>query len=541
MKPRFLAAIAVVSISLSSLGMPALAADCGDTTGTRGRDVVCRCGDTVTTSTLLVKKDPVVRKACPADGLHVANGVALNLGGRTIIGSRAGTGIVLGAGSSILSGKIRSFSTGVAISAGTVTLTDIAADANTNSGLVVTPSAGASPQVTLSGSLAGTSDNGGAGIVVSAGAELEISGTEQAKVLILRNGGVGIEARGRLTATFVKVGQNAEHGVLVESSELVDFLNSQLNDNGRHPAGDNPGQAGALVLSAPAEFRWHGTSSIVRDNTGHGFILGHATNQTGPVIGRILDSQIYANDIGIYVEQKNASNLSTKSTIIANNIYANRGSGVYVKSSYQGFDFDDRAFAANDIHRNAVTPLETNICVFELGAAQSASQVVFDGPIATTDLDFAAETGPDPNEYPEDHACYWGPTPGPAPIADSTSCIALNDPDAEGTNLHCVWHPGLAQCRIAWDAGGKETLNDTCDGTRNRIWNYTVNPVGSQLTQRGVAGLNGAFVRARRNQVGRGGEFDFSAVDSGFGSYVDPGRICGQESTCNQYDQLPRD
>jgi hypothetical protein len=543
MKRRHLSVFAAVSISLLCFRMPASAqvtSNCGDSTGTRGRDVVCRCGDTVTTNTRLVKKDPVVRKACLADGLHVADGVSLNLGGRTIIGSRTGTGIVPGAGSSILNGKLRNFATGVAVNKGTVVLTDIAADANVNSGLVISSSAGASPEATLAGSLASVSDNGGPGIFVAAGAELEIAGASgQAKVLVLRNGGVGIEARGRLTAMNAKVGQNAEHGVLVESNDLVEFVDSQLNDNGRHPTGENPGKAGALVLRATAEFIWHGTSSVVRDNTGHGFILGHATDQSGMVIGRVLDSQIYANDIGVFVEQKNSTSLSTASTIVANNIYANRGSGVYIKTSYQAFDSNGLAFGANDIHRNAVTPLETNICVHELGASQSVSQIVFDGPIANTDVDFAVETGPDPVDYPEDHACYWGPEPGLTPIADSDACNDLNDPD--GTVHHCVWNAALGQCRIAWDAGGSENAIDTCDFSRNRIWNYTVEPIGSQLIHRGIAGLNGAFVRARRNQVGRGGESEFTAVDSGVGSWVDPGRICGQESTCNQYDQLPRD
>src|SRR5262245_23061035 len=116
-------AIAAVSISLHSFGLPALAANCGDTIGTRGRDVVCRCGDTVTANTRLAKKDPVVRKACPADGLHVADGVTLNLGGLTIIGSRTGIGVVPGAGSKVTNGAIRNFATGVAVNRGTVDLT----------------------------------------------------------------------------------------------------------------------------------------------------------------------------------------------------------------------------------------------------------------------------------------------------------------------------------------------------------------------------------------------------------------------------------
>ena len=70
----------------------ALAADCGDGVGP------CSCGDTVRTDTTLDDTDPVTATVCPCDGLLVASGVELNLGGHTISGS----GVCVGVRSALL-------------------------------------------------------------------------------------------------------------------------------------------------------------------------------------------------------------------------------------------------------------------------------------------------------------------------------------------------------------------------------------------------------------------------------------------------------
>lgn len=57
MPTRSLWAAFVIAIPLAAA--PALAADCGDTSGPGGVDVPCNCGDTVTTSTRLGPGDPV--------------------------------------------------------------------------------------------------------------------------------------------------------------------------------------------------------------------------------------------------------------------------------------------------------------------------------------------------------------------------------------------------------------------------------------------------------------------------------------------------
>lgn len=547
---RFISAIRPLLLVTGVLLLGAASASaqtCGNGAGPRGRNLRCECGDTVITSTVLTRRDPVLRKACTGNGLTVAAGITLNLNGGIITGSGSGVGVRPGAGATVTNGAVRGFGTGVLVQTGNVVLTGVAADSNFGSGVIVSPSLGAAPVVSFSGPGASASDNGSTGIVILTGGALEISGdTPQARLPILRNGGFGMEVRGELLATNVKIGESADHGILVESDVPVEFVNCQVNNSGNHPAETNADRAGVLALRASGGLTWRGVESVVRDNTGHGFVLGHATDQSGPVRGRISDTQIYANNIGIYVEQKDLTVATTTSKILANNIYGNRGSGVYIKTSYQDYftnNFrEDRAFSSNDVHRNAVTPVETNVCTAAAGARQSASQIVFDGPIATMDLDFDPAMGPDATAYPDDSACYWGPDPGATPIATEAECNNLNNPApafGDGVIRHCIWNG--SQCRIAWDMGGTES-SGSCDSARNRVWNYVNLPISTQTTQRGVAALNGAYVRARRNQWGAGGADDASAVDSGFGSVVDAENPCpGTETSCVGYDQAPRD
>jgi DNA-binding beta-propeller fold protein YncE len=51
---------------------------CGDASGPGAGDVPCRCGDTVTTDTVLDNSDPVVSSTCPQVGLFVAPDVTLD-------------------------------------------------------------------------------------------------------------------------------------------------------------------------------------------------------------------------------------------------------------------------------------------------------------------------------------------------------------------------------------------------------------------------------------------------------------------------------
>lgn len=94
---RVLAALALL---LAAAPHPALAKLCGDDVG--GRDVPCACGDTVV-SNLVLSNDPVASTVCPSDALLVrapeaAEGVTIDLRGKTLRGSGRGTGVWVLAG-----------------------------------------------------------------------------------------------------------------------------------------------------------------------------------------------------------------------------------------------------------------------------------------------------------------------------------------------------------------------------------------------------------------------------------------------------------
>ena len=103
--------IALLACSVLPLtGASAWAGYCGDDVD--GGRVACSCGDFVVSDTHLRADDPVVTERCPADGLivqasHGGDGIVLDLGGLSIVGSDAGVGILViagGSGGAVVSG-----------------------------------------------------------------------------------------------------------------------------------------------------------------------------------------------------------------------------------------------------------------------------------------------------------------------------------------------------------------------------------------------------------------------------------------------------
>jgi hypothetical protein len=353
-----------------------------------------------------------------------------------------------------------------------------------------------------------------------------------ARLPILRNAGHGIDVRGELTATNVEVGLSALHGVRVATDAAVTLVDIDVHGSGNHPTLPVPDQAGVYTLRAahPEGLVFVGLSGTIHDNSGHGIALGHPTQQTGPVYGRIEGLQIYSNaGVGIRVQQRDDVTAPTASMILANNIYDNGQGGVHFSRSSQRYqdNAERRSFNANDVHHNAVvgTP-----CV-PAAADQTASQIVFDGPIVGTDptvSDAGPNPGPDPLAYPLDHRCYWGQSVGDGRITTGTDCVNMSDPgspDSGGINNHCLWNG--TQCRFAWDVGGEE--GPSCVGT-NRIFAYVNDPVGPQDTQKGIFATNGAYVRARENSWGPGGGLNGFYANAG--AIVDYNNECGPLSTC---------
>jgi hypothetical protein len=90
------AALGVMSTQVHSGAPPAAAGACGDDVA--GERVACACGDNVVSDTVLWPADPVVSEPCSGDGLVVlvptgSDGITLNLGGQSIVGTGRGAGI----------------------------------------------------------------------------------------------------------------------------------------------------------------------------------------------------------------------------------------------------------------------------------------------------------------------------------------------------------------------------------------------------------------------------------------------------------------
>jgi len=107
--------------------VPAAAGACGDDVS--GVRVACACGDTLVSDTILSATDPVVSQPCPGDGLLLeapqgSDGLVLDLGGLSLVGTGDGTGLRVvsgGVGGAVIIGgdgdtraTVARFRTGVA-------------------------------------------------------------------------------------------------------------------------------------------------------------------------------------------------------------------------------------------------------------------------------------------------------------------------------------------------------------------------------------------------------------------------------------------
>lgn len=98
---RLTAFVLILLISIAFHRGLAEAASCGDDVG--GERVACACGDVVVSDTRLRSTDPVVRGACPADGLTLraagdVESLTLDLAGLQLTGKGRGTGILVSDG-----------------------------------------------------------------------------------------------------------------------------------------------------------------------------------------------------------------------------------------------------------------------------------------------------------------------------------------------------------------------------------------------------------------------------------------------------------
>jgi hypothetical protein len=110
--PLLIAILGLLVMIASGAGAAVIAPPCGGATP-------CDCGNRVIASRTLTPADPVTTTVCTGNGLFVAGGVTLDLGGRTITGDGMGAdvGITIEGGAAnaiIQNGRVTGFGTGVA-------------------------------------------------------------------------------------------------------------------------------------------------------------------------------------------------------------------------------------------------------------------------------------------------------------------------------------------------------------------------------------------------------------------------------------------
>jgi len=257
-----------------------------------GGDAPCSCGDRAVKDRKLRGADPVTKTVCPADGLVVASGVTLDLGGATLRGGGVGTGVRIEAGAThatVRNGTIAGFATGVhGESAIGVSLANVQVSASTQDGVTLSGDGHTLEKSVVEGS-------GGLGLAVVGHAArlsgLQVLGNEGAGVRLLGDGhvleksemvgnaGRGAEVSGdRNQVAGLQVESNAGDGVLVKGTgnqvaknEATRNLRNGLDIQGDRAAVEkneatNNGWAGLEIHG----MGHHVSSNVAEHNTGTG-------------------------------------------------------------------------------------------------------------------------------------------------------------------------------------------------------------------------------------------------------------------------------
>ena len=116
MRVRYLSTLFMAGLGLVAITTPVWASPSAPTCGGA---TPCACGNRVVADRTLTSADLVTTTVCTGNGLFVANGVKLNLGGRTITGDggAADVGIMIEGGANnvvIQGGRVTGFGTGIA-------------------------------------------------------------------------------------------------------------------------------------------------------------------------------------------------------------------------------------------------------------------------------------------------------------------------------------------------------------------------------------------------------------------------------------------
>lgn len=180
-----------------------------------------RCGDTITSDTTLNRT-----LRCAGDGLTVASGVTLDLGGYTVRGYGTGTGIAASSGATVRDGRVIGFETGVWVGDGDRTLTDLRVGRNARG--IVSDGAGAEQPLRIRRSL--VIANAGDGLFV------QFAGLDIRDSHFVRNGGTGVRTVRAEPSTFTRSVFTANGGdglqITGGTSRISDSIASRNGGNG---------------------------------------------------------------------------------------------------------------------------------------------------------------------------------------------------------------------------------------------------------------------------------------------------------------------
>jgi len=226
---------------------------CGDTTGPGSTDVICSCGDTVTTNTKLTGADPVSSSGpgdfCSGDGLSVASGVTLDCDSAGLRGDGSGDGVKIDSvsGVTVKNCNILEFDNGIGIYfSSDITLRSDKAKFNSDG-----VDANDSSDLTITGSFMQDNSNDGVNLDHVSSSTVQNSRLE-------RNGDDGFQCDDGCTFVTVQnnqVNSNTSDGIeFEESGNSNNFILNNVAKNNCAGGGCSSDEGSGIVLEGDVTF-----------------------------------------------------------------------------------------------------------------------------------------------------------------------------------------------------------------------------------------------------------------------------------------------
>jgi hypothetical protein len=324
------------------------------------------------------------------------------------------------------------------------------------------------------------------GAKVAPGATLTLTGTQATPIKVNGNAGLGLLLLGNFSGSFVEIAANGIQGAWVSTVDTPAFgvgntlfAACDFHDNGASPGPYPPGGLTVLrtrTTTASAAERvqltYDGTSgfvaSQVHDNLGDGVTLGGspvpatglcailpAGLACGAVDAIVEDVVVSGNEQGIVVQELDAGTSGTVPLLFGNTIKGNASAGLHVSTSFVFPDpMNGLSISGNLVGHNGFADATCT-------SAESASQVIFEGPVAAT-------------------------------AAHASECAAEGTVVGCNGQLACAWNPYLSSgnCQPAYP------FDSFACGTYevNKVTGYCRSCAGNPDLQVGVLAFGGAWV-----------------------------------------------